>query len=328
MILVTGAAGFIGRHVVRNLLRKGSRVRILLMESERGSAADFPAAEAAVGDLTNRDALKNTVAGVETIIHLAAKNIDHDGSGFQAINVEGTRHLCSLAVETGVKRFIYLSTAGVYGHRKLRNADETTPVHPDTDFSRSKAEAEKIVLGHHKAGDFEGIVLRHRFVYGEGDAHVIPRMIRAAQAYPFLISRGRARLSVIWVNDLAEILPRFAMDNFEPDALPVYHVTDGVPLCYCDLIRMLCNAYDLKPPGWSVPFGLLYYPLRLREKLEGTDPETARSSLSSIRLKLVGLDNYFSNQKLMQTFPDLALTPFESAFSGLREYYSQFVAKS
>ena len=65
----------------------------------------------------------------------------------------------------------------------------------------------------------------------------------------------------------------------------------------------------------------------MKEKLTGIDPETAKSPLSSIRLKLVGLDNSFSNAKLLQTFPDLKLTPFASAFLGLKAYYEQIVEK-
>jgi nucleoside-diphosphate-sugar epimerase len=328
MILVTGAAGFIGRHVVKNLIEGRHNVRILLMESEKGAEKDFPGAEAVFGDLSDESALEKALSGIKDVIHLASKNIDHDGTGFQKINVEGTRLLCDRAVESGVERFIYLSTVGVYGHRRLRNADETVRVRPDTPFSRSKAEAEKIVLHHHRTGDFQGIVLRHRFVYGSGDHHVIARMIRAAQKYPFLISRGRARLSLILAEDLAEIITRFLQINVERDETPVYHVTDSAPLRYRDLIRILCNAYGFRRPRWNIPFGLFYCPVRFKEILTGTDPETTKSSLSSIRLKLVGVDNYFSNRKLMRLFPDLALTPFESAFPDLKEYYSQFVNNS
>jgi nucleoside-diphosphate-sugar epimerase len=327
MIFVTGATGFIGRHVVRSLLDKGNKVRVLLMESERDSAKEFFGAEISFGNLLGGIVLQEAVSGIGTIVHLASKSIDHDGSGFLDVNVEGTKHLCNLAVMAGVKRFIYLSTVGVYGHRRLGNADESTPVCPDTDFSRSKAEAEKFVLNHHEAGDFTAIVLRHRFVYGKGDLHVIPRIIGAAQKYPFFISRGKAKLSLILVDDLAEIVSRFVPDGLLPDTSPVYHVTDGRPMRYADLIRILCSAYGLKPPGFSIPYGLLYYPLRLYEVLTGTDPEVAKSSLSSIRIKLVGLDNSFSNRKLMRKFPDLNLSSFESAFSDLKEHYAKYVKK-
>lgn len=327
MILVTGATGFIGRHAVRSLLDKGSAVRILLMESERELAKAFPKVEIVVGGLDNETALNKAVAGADAVIHLASKNINRDGTGFQQINVEGTRKLCDAAVRAGVNRFVYLSTVGVYGHRRLSNANESTPVRPDTDFSRSKAEAERIVLSRHEAGKFQGVILRHRFVYGEGDLHVIPRMIRAAQMHPILISQGRARISLILVDELAEILFRFALEHVALDPSPVYHVTDGAPLSYRDLIHTLCEAYGLKPPARSVPFGLLYYPIRLKEILTGTDPESTKSSLSSIRLKLVGLDNSFSNAKLLQTFPDLKLTPFASVFPKLKDYYERYVEK-
>ena len=326
MILVTGATGFIGRHMVRRLLNdNGKKVRIFLQKSEKGKEKEFPDAEPVFGDLTDEGAVENAVGGAETVIHLASKNIDSDGSGFRTVNVDGTHRLCQKSVQAGVKRMIYLSTVGVYGHGKHRNADETTPVRPDTDFSRSKAEAENIVLHHHRAGHFQSVILRHRFVYGEGDVHVLARMIRSAGKYPFLVSGGRARLSLILADDLAEIVCRFCDKNMDREVMPVYHVTDGYPVRYGDLIRTFCEAYGMKFPKLSIPFSLLYYPVRLRERLTGTDPETARSAVSSIRLMLVGVDNYFSNAKLMHVFPDLDLTSFYTAFPRVKEYYSRFL---
>ena len=326
MILVTGATGFIGQHVVRTLMKSSQEdIRILLLESERGKEADFPGVQAVFGDLCNETVINKALSDVDTIIHLASKNIDHDGTGFHRVNVEGTGVLSRSAAQSGVKKCIYVSTVGVYGHREHRNADETTPSRPDTAFSRSKAEAEAAILEHHRSGHFQGFVLRHRFVYGEGDAYVIGRMIRAAQKYPFLINGGRSRISLILVNDLAEIIRRFATENIASDPFPVYHVTDGIPMRYCELIRILCEAYGIPPPTRSVPFRLLYIPVRFREWVSGTDPETTKSSISSMRLKLVGQDNYFSNQKLMKIFPELVLTSFEDAFPGLIDHYRTFV---
>jgi nucleoside-diphosphate-sugar epimerase len=326
MILITGATGFIGCHVVtRFLADERHNLRLLLMESERDLAGEFPGAEILFGDISNPEILEKAAAGTRSILHLASKNIDIDGTGFDRINVEGTKLLCNAAIGAGVEKIIYLSTVGVYGHRRHRNADESTPVKPDTAFSRSKAEAESIILDHHRAGRLKGIILRHRFIYGQGDMHVIGRMIKAAQKYPFLIGGGHARISLISADDLADILLRFTQTDESADSYPVYHTTDGFPIEYGELIRFLCDTYGLNPPRFNVPYWPLYLPVRFREWITGTDPETAKSSLTSMRLKLVGLENTFTNTKLIQRFPDLQFSPFSDVFPRYLEFYRQFV---
>ncbi len=326
MILVTGASGFIGRHVVRRLASAGEAPRAFDAFFADDFAAAFPGVEAVRGDLLDEGQLQAALAGVETVVHLASKNVDRDGSGFERVNVEGTHALCRASASAGVARVIYLSSVGVYGHGAHRDADETTPLDPDTPFSRSKAAAEAIVLGHARAGDFSGVVLRHRFVYGEGDEAVIPRLIKAAKSYPFWLSGGRARMSLVWAPDLAEVIRRLAAPDapaVDPED-PVYHVTDGEPISYRRVISTLCEAFGYSKPRFSVPYRLLYWPVRLRELLLGIDPEVAASSVTSIRLKLVAQDNDFSNAKLARLLPDLEFTPFEEGLRRSLDFYARF----
>ncbi len=328
MILVTGATGFVGRHVLAALEKDSEKqdIRIFVPESERGNVKKDSAVRMIAGDLLDPAVLEQAVSGVETVVHLAGKNIDHDGTGFQSVNVEGTRLLCQAAVNAGVKKMIYLSSVGVYGHRKLTGADENTSVKPDTAFSRSKAMAEEIILDHSK-GMYRPVLLRHRFVYGEGDRYFIPRILGALQKHPFLIGGGRARLSVILVDDLADIIVRFVTADPARIRDTVYHVTDGIPLAYRELSEILCRAYSLEMPRKSVPFWPLFIPVRIMESIRRIDPETTKSSISSIRLKLVGVDNYFSSARLLAQFPDIRLTPFAEAFPQIKEVYRSVIEK-
>lgn len=325
MILVTGANGFIGRHVVAALVKAGVPHRALLSQPNAEFAQRFPTVTTLCGDLLDEAALADALTGVETVIHLAAKNIDHDGSGFERVNVEGTQRLCRLAAEAGVAKVFYLSSVGVYGHGAHRDSDEETPRHPDTPFSRSKAAAEDLVLAHHRAGDFTGIVLRHRFVYGDGDRAVLPRLIRAARKYRFWIGGGRARMSLVSASDLAAVLVRLATaPALDLPPIPVYHITDGQPLTYRQLITEICQAFDFPVPRVSIPFLLLYAPVRLRERLLGIDPEVSTSSITSIRLKFVAQDNSFSNRRLAHLLGDFTFTPFAEGFRRSLDYYSTF----
>jgi len=331
MILVTGATGFIGRHVMEALLSSvpSSRIRLIRSELEKETRKPFPNVETVYADLSNKRALYEAAQHVDTIIHLASKNIDRDQSGFRTVNVEGTRNLCAAAVEAKVQKCIYLSSVGVYGHAAHCNSDETETVQPDTAFSQSKADAEQVILAHTKAGHFQGVILRHRFVYGRGDRYVIPQMIKAAKKYPFLISGGKAKMSLILADDLARLIIRFASEKNRSHqrggAFPVYHATDGCPITYREALFTICDIYGIEKPKRSIPFSLLYGLIRLQEQLCRMDPETRTSSLSSIRLKLIGHHHYFSNTKLTTFFPDFQFTPFKQGLEQAKDHYTQFV---
>lgn len=332
MIFITGANGFIGRHVVQYLTEVYPNIPIrgLLSRSNEDFATRFPTVETFCGNLIEQFAIQPALAGVETIIHLASKNIDRDSSGFERINVEGTKWLCQNAIQAGVRRLIYVSSVGVYGHDTHRDTDETTPVSPDTPFSRSKAEAEKIILEHHQKGDFQAIILRHRFLYGKQDEHVMPRFIKAARSYPFWISGGQAKMSLLLIDNFAEVIVRLArlptLVFQERNQLenPIYHATDGTPISYRQIISTICELFNYQPPRFSIPFWLLYYPLRFYEWIRSIDPEVTSSSISSIRIKFVAQDQYFSNRKLCQLLPEMKFMSFKQGMEKSLDYYSKF----
>jgi nucleoside-diphosphate-sugar epimerase len=320
VILVTGAGGFLGRHVVRRCGDdpSGPPLRIFVRKALTGHRQGI---EVVTGDMGDEASLRTAVEGIDTIVHLASKNIDHDGSGYTEVNVEGTRRLCRAAVAAGVSRVVYVSSVGVYGHGTRRDAGESTPVRPDSPFSRSKAAAEAILLDHHRRGALTAVILRHRFLYGDGDRSLIPSLARSAKKFPVWISGGRARTSVVLADDFAEVVRRVVALPAQSFAGsdPVFHVTDGSPIAYRELVTASCRLFGVDPPRLSIPFALMYMPVRAVELLRVTDPEKA--SISSIRLKLVGRDNYYSNRKLTTLLPDLHFTPFAEGLSRSAAYY-------
>lgn len=323
MILITGSTGFLGRHVLRELTCGDVPVRALVRSPPR---SDHPggAVEYVLGDLEDPESLASACAGAHSVVHLAAKNVDSDGTGFERTNVAGMRHLCAASVGAGVRHLVYVSSVGVYGHGAHRDADESTPVAPDTPFSRSKAAAEALLLAHHRAGDLDATILRHRFVYGEGDTAVIPRLMSAVRRLPFLISGGRARLSFVHAHDLAAVVSRVLDGNHRSTGEdPIYHVTSGESPTFRQVSSTLCRAFGYREPSFSLPRWLLLSVLRTREGLLHIDPETA-PGLSSLRVKLLAQDNTFSNARLLRRFPDLRLMTFAEGFARSIDYYRDF----
>src|SRR6185312_1370978 len=116
MILITGATGYIGRHLVTRLVEKGERPRVLVRNPRR-AAAILPAegVEFVQGNTTNPASLETAVHGIDTIVHAAFITADHKqsaGNQYEATNVQGTANLIKAAKDAGVKRIIEISGLG------------------------------------------------------------------------------------------------------------------------------------------------------------------------------------------------------------------------
>jgi nucleoside-diphosphate-sugar epimerase len=340
MIFLTGATGFTGSHILNYLVNHEgfeglivlhrqplwqARLRGLPGQNLKQFLERYPSVRAIAGDLSNMDALDRGTADATTVIHAAGKNIDLDGTGFHE-NVVGTKRLCEAAVRNHVKKLIYISSVGVYGHAQYKGNDETLPLKPDSALSRLRTECERIILAHHNQGQFQAIILRPRFIYGSGDLHVMPRLIKAVCKMPFLINQGRAKMSFIWVEDLARIVAQFALNSIPQQSDPIYHVNDGHPASLQEIALLICESFGYPFPNYNLPFWLLYPPIRLFEIGFRIDPEATPHSISSTRLKFVAYDNYFSNEKLKKRFPNLTFTHFAEGFKQSLWFYRTVVS--
>lgn len=148
--LVTGATGFIGSHVVRQLLQRGGRVRILARNSSRKANIEALRCEIAIGDLKDPTSLLRCVQGCRKVFHVAAdyRLWASNPQDIYDSNVGGTRNLLSACCEAGVERVVYTSTVGTIGMRKDGlPADEDSPVRLDDmigHYKRSKFMAEQV----------------------------------------------------------------------------------------------------------------------------------------------------------------------------------------
>ncbi|MEA3439712.1 MAG: SDR family NAD(P)-dependent oxidoreductase [Chloroflexota bacterium] len=154
VILITGATGFIGSHLAKDLAEKGESIKCLIRRSSPKAATQFLSglgAELVTGDLTDEKSLEEAVKGVDTVFHLGGGGrMDTPEDVCFRINVDGTRNLLDACSEQGgVKIFIHVSTCGVMGNIKNPPADETHPYQPENmAYARAKTEAEKVALSY------------------------------------------------------------------------------------------------------------------------------------------------------------------------------------
>ena len=185
MILVTGASGFVGRHVVQALLSEGKDVRALVRDPKKGAALGC---ELVAGDMTDAASLRRAVEGVEAVIHLVAVRQGEEEK-FQRVMVQGGRDLVDAAREAGVGRFVLMSAHGT--------SEENKDLLP---YYRAKWDVEQLV------GDsgIDHVIFRPSFVFGP-DGGIIPtfrRLVKLAPVTP-IIGSGERRIQPIWVDDMA-----------------------------------------------------------------------------------------------------------------------------
>jgi nucleoside-diphosphate-sugar epimerase len=248
-ILLTGGTGFIGSAVVRELLAQHAfseqfELRVLTRSTLPRWMADGGVV-AVPGDLAQPATMDGLGTGVATVLHLASQ-IGGEPAAIAEVNERGTGALLAEARRAGISRFLYLSTCAVYGDGVHRGSGESDLVPaPVSATSRTRLAAERMVLAE------GGMVLRPHLVYGDGDRHVVPTLLRWIRSVPALADGGTGRTSLCAVRDLAAATVALATRDWEPGA--VFHVNHPEPVAYRDLITAVCTVLDLPVPGLDLP---------------------------------------------------------------------------
>jgi nucleoside-diphosphate-sugar epimerase len=251
--LVTGAGGFVGSHVVRELLEAGYAVRGMVRNPDQQDAVRQAGAEPVLADLRDPDALGRAVRGVAGVFHIAAlfRQADSPDSVYYDINAEGTRRVFEAAVAAGVPRVITCSTSGVLGHIAKLPADESTPYNPDDVYQRSKMEGEKIALDFYRSGRMGGVVIRPAMVYGPGDTRFLKMFHMIARRRFFYVGRGDNLVHFIDVRDLARAF-RLAMERRERNG-EVYIIVGGRSVTLHEAATLIARELGVSPPWLKLP---------------------------------------------------------------------------
>lgn len=200
LIALTGATGFIGQHLLRELPKRGYRIRALL---RRPTDAPISAASAVIGDIVRPQNMAAALEGVEAVIHSAG--IAHAMSGapaddYRILNTEATISLARAAHRVGVRRFVFLSSiraqSGPVAEAVLTEQDEPKPT---DDYGRSKLAAEQGLA----RLDLDWVALRPVLVYGPGVKGNMADLVRLARLpYPLPLGGLNARRSLLSLDNL------------------------------------------------------------------------------------------------------------------------------
>lgn len=235
-IALTGATGFVGHAAVRVLAARGHELSILARDPARLDGAIK--ARVVKGDLFNKTALAELVAGCDGVLHLAGAIKARGGEGFFAVNRDGTVNLARAAVEGGVKRFVHISSLAA-------REPQLSP------YAASKLAAEQAVASLGK--EMQALIVRPSAVYGPGDEATLPLLRALMRQIAFLPGRGGQRFSLIHVDDLAAVLAD-ALDSERAGLVEVDDLSGGHG--WDDLLAITRHVFGSPKNTVFLPFGL------------------------------------------------------------------------
>ncbi|HLL78866.1 MAG TPA: NAD-dependent epimerase/dehydratase family protein [Ktedonobacteraceae bacterium] len=268
--LVTGAAGFLGGHLVDMLLERGDEVRAMVRPVEDASRLKkLPGVEVVQGDLTDAASLKRAVQGVQVVYNVAAKTgpwgLEKD---YNAINVWGVADLITAAMEAGAQRIVHTSSITVYGHHLHGLVTEDHPYHAeDNPYSRTKIAGEKLILDMVKERGAPVVVVRPAWIYGPRDNASFGRFVALIDSGKgFIIGNGRNILPVVYVRDVAQGL--ILAGNADAKVVGrAYTLADDRRVTQGEYLNMIADFLGVPPLKRYYPYPALYGAGRTAELL-------------------------------------------------------------
>jgi nucleoside-diphosphate-sugar epimerase len=259
---VTGATGLLGCHLIEKLLARGDSVRVLVRPASNNSILDKFPLEKFVGELDDPEVLEYGVNGADVVYHCAARPpLDGTRNDFLQDNVQGTENLLRACVDSGIKRFVFISTIDVYGYFHHDGATESTPLRADGLYSESKIEAENLVFKYSEKEKLPYTIFRPCLLYGYYDRNMFPAVLKhISQKRVPLVDGGKRLANLVYAGDVADAMIRASESAVS--VAQIYNITDGVRRTARDIIMHFGNAIGIRPNIVNAPY-LIAFPLSL-----------------------------------------------------------------
>jgi nucleoside-diphosphate-sugar epimerase len=298
-MLVTGATGFIGSFVARRAVAQGYEVSVLVRPNADRALLTGLDVQYRVADLADPESLPPVVRDIDVVVHAAAHIGDWGPADwYRRINVFALEHLLTAAEREGrLRRWVQVSSLAVYPFRDHFGTDETEPSDASglDGYTRTKAEAE-ILLGRHiDEYRLPAVIMRPGFVYGPGDRHVLPRLIRRFESGTVkFIGDGRKLINNTYVGNLVDAI--FLAIEKDEAVGETFNVRDD-RLVTREEWLMTVARYLGKPRPASVPLWLAQAIVPLFEASARVARSTEAPLLTRATIKFMAMNLDFSIEK-------------------------------
>ncbi|RKP36345.1 3-beta hydroxysteroid dehydrogenase/isomerase family-domain-containing protein [Dimargaris cristalligena] len=331
--LVIGGCGFLGSHIVEQLLDKCPEAAVRILDLRR--TFEVPRAEYFIGDICDYDLMVKACTGVTAVIHTASPHAGVPATIMRKVNVEGTANVIRACRACSVPSLIFTSSSsvvlGAQGH--LTNADETTPY--PTRFAdyygQTKAEAEQLVLAaNDPAAGFRTCSLRPAGIFGPRDQQMVPQSLNSLKkrANLFQIGSNHTLVDCTYVGNVAHahLLAVERLPKFEAVAGEAFFITNDNPVLFWDPMRALWSLVgaSTRPvvviPDWGAY--LIYYLLYgILTALSYVIPTI--STRAPFVVKLMVTHRFFNITKAKTYLGYRAIVPLDDGFRRSVEWYRE-----
>ena len=261
-VLVTGANGFVGRHVCRRFLDAGWQVRGTVRSSGARSMLPKGVEPHEIESIENSNDWQRALGGVDVVVHLIARThvLEDDAEDplqeYRRINVEGTKQLLQACGDSSVQRFLFMSSIKAVGEGADRPYRESDPCEPEDGYGFSKREAEQLVTRFSLQTGIESVIIRPPLVYGPDVRGNFARLAKAvARGVPMPLGCVTKTRSMIFVDNLADAT--FVCATHPAAANELFHVADAEPISSRKLVQLLAASFDRPARLIPVPVPML-----------------------------------------------------------------------
>ena len=295
-VLITGATGLLGGHLLRELQERGEQIRALVLPMENADKLLAQGVEVVRGDITDASTLAPAVKDVDFIIHLAGMmGVWRPIADYRAVNVTGSENLYKAAQKAGVRRFVHTSSHTVYGLGHGRFLREEDALRPDPDpYSITKAEGDKLIRRLMEDSTMETVILRPGTFFGPEDRLHFGRMAeRVKQGKGVIVGRGNNALPFCYVTDVVQ---GFLLATYHEKAPGnVYNITNDHPLTQLEMFNAIADAVGGQRPTRHLPYLPIYYGGIVAEKIASM--RHTKPFVTRLGAMMFGTDNRHSVDK-------------------------------
>lgn len=320
-VSVTGATGFIGRHLCKKLVKQGYEVTALVRSEHNLKELKEQGIDIAICDVTNRDSLKGSLVGSQYLFHLA--NVSRwwlkNKNLYNEVNVKGTQNILSEALESGVCKVIYTSSVaairqppGVISRENLEHCGDF-----ESHYGKSKFLAERTVLDFYKKTGLPSVILNPGVVIGPEDLKTFGKML-----IDFLNNKLRFRvfdnsyIPLVYIDDVVEA-HILAAEKGEPGEK---YIAVGENIKIIDIFKIASRLNGNPIPRHQVPclvVKLIAYIYEFKSMLDGRYPKLAVDAVRAMQLGASA-----SNEKAVREL-GMQFTPVEIALDTTIKWYKE-----